>query len=213
MGNLFTLIRKKIYKTQREKLFDSFSKEEKSLRYHYDLNENSLVFDVGGYEGQWSSDIFSMYCCKIFCFEPVSLYAKNISLRYQQNPKISIFPFGLGRRNETTYISVNKDSSSVFKNNNCTEKINIIQISEFLKERNIDNIDLIKINIEGGEYDLLEDLLVSDYIRKLRNIQVQFHDFVKNAKERMNKLQAEISKTHYLTYQFEFIWENWKLKE
>ena len=32
---------------------------DKTHRLNYDLNEHSLVFDIGGYEGQWANDIFS----------------------------------------------------------------------------------------------------------------------------------------------------------
>ena len=31
---------------------------DKTYRLDYNLNENSVVFDLGGYEGQWASDIF-----------------------------------------------------------------------------------------------------------------------------------------------------------
>jgi hypothetical protein len=40
-----------------------------------------MVFDVGGYEGQWSSDIFSKYVCHIHIFEPVPEYAEQIASR------------------------------------------------------------------------------------------------------------------------------------
>ena len=35
---------------------------DKTHRLNYNLNEKSIVFDLGGYEGQWASDIFSKYC-------------------------------------------------------------------------------------------------------------------------------------------------------
>ena len=71
----------------------------------------------------------------------------------------------------------------------------------------------MKINIEGGEYDLLEALLSGDAIKLIKNIQVQFHDFLINdAKEKMTKLQEKLALTHDLTYQYEFVWENWKVK-
>ena len=41
---------------------------DKTHRLNYDLDENAIVFDLGGYEGQWSSDIFSKYCCHIYIF-------------------------------------------------------------------------------------------------------------------------------------------------
>src|SRR5438477_4586077 len=37
---------------------------DRTLRLSYDLSENDVVFDVGGYEGQWASDIYAMYGCR-----------------------------------------------------------------------------------------------------------------------------------------------------
>ena len=70
---------------------------------------------------------------------------------------------------------------------------------------------MIKINIEGSEYDLLEHLIETYFIANIGNIQVQFHNFIDNAKERMRNIQTNLAKTHKLTYQYEFVWENWKL--
>lgn len=39
------------------------------------------------------------------------------------------------------------------------------------------------------------------------------HDFVPDAKRRMQKIQAALSRTHNLTYQYPFVWENWRIKE
>ena len=78
---------------------------------------------------------------------------------------------------------------------------------------NIERIDLMKINIEGGEYDLLEHLIKTGWIDKIINIQVQFHDFVENAEARMLAIQNDLAKTHELTYQYKFVWENWRLKD
>jgi len=70
----------------------------------------------------------------------------------------------------------------------------------------------MKINIEGSEYDLLEHLLETNYVKIIKNIQVQFHDFVPNAEKRMKRIQEKLQKTHYLTYQYPFVWENWRIK-
>lgn len=77
---------------------------------------------------------------------------------------------------------------------------------------NIKHIDLIKINIEGGEYDLLEHLLDANFVEQIENLQIQFHDFVENASARMKKIQNRLEKTHYLTYHYPFVWDNWTLK-
>lgn len=183
-----------------------------TLRLNYDLNEESIVFDVGGYEGKWSSEIFSKYSCFIYVFEPIEEFAKNIKERFSHNRKIFVNTFGLSNETKNVTISLEKDSSSTFKNGGKNKIIKMVNIMEFFSKNNIEKIDLIKINIEGGEYDLLEILIKENFIKNIDDIQIQFHDFVENAEERMIKIQNELKKTHYLTYQYPFVWENWSIK-
>ncbi|GBF23088.1 hypothetical protein tpqmel_0492, partial [Candidatus Gastranaerophilus sp. (ex Termes propinquus)] len=42
-----------------------------SLRLNYDLCENSIVFDVGGYKAEFAKEIFCKYQSFIHIFEPV----------------------------------------------------------------------------------------------------------------------------------------------
>jgi FkbM family methyltransferase len=186
---------------------------DKTLRLDYDeLSIDSLVFDLGGYEGQWSSDIYSKYNCAIFVFEPYPLYAENIRKRFAKNHKIRLFDMGLSAKSEELDLTISDDSSSTHKSGDRSVKIKVQQALEFFTTQAIDCVDLMKINIEGGEYDLLDHLLASNLILKVKNIQIQFHDFVPDAFERMKNIQKGLSKTHELTYQYEFVWENWRLK-
>lgn len=147
------------------------SQDDNDLRLDYDLRENSLVFDLGGYKGQWASDIFAKYCCSIHVFEPVARFAQNIANRFSRNPKIIIHQFGLGKENTKSIISLSNDASSVFKVGGETTEISIVRAIDFLNEHDISCIDLMKINIEGGEYDLLEHLIESNFVKKVRNFQ------------------------------------------
>lgn len=185
---------------------------DKTLRLNYALNKESLVFDLGGYEGQWSSDIFSKYQCNIWIFEPFQKYAQNIIKRFEQNEKIKVFEFGLGERDNTLKIFVNDDATSTFRKSGEGYDIKLISAADFINSKGVKYIDLMKINIEGGEYELLESLIDKGFINNIGNIQVQFHDFVPNAKERMQKIQSSLMKTHKITYEYEFVWENWALK-
>lgn len=90
--------------------------------------------------------------------------------------------------------------------------IKLVKAADFLKENNIKTIDLMKINIEGGEYALLEHLIEAGHIKEIKNIQIQFHDFVPDADKRMCKIQSGLEETHFLTYQYRFVWENWRLR-
>jgi FkbM family methyltransferase len=184
---------------------------DETYRVDYDLNENSIVFDLGGYKGDWTSDIYSRYCCYIHIFEPVKIYADNIKKRYAKNLKIAVYNFGLSEESREDSIYINNSSSTIFKKTTHNQKIVLVKFSDFIEDNHIPFIDLIKINIEGGEYDLLDHLIITGYISKIMNLQIQFHDFFYDSEKRMRTIQEKLEKTHRLTYQFPFIWENWKL--
>lgn len=183
------------------------------LRLAYDLDQSSIVFDLGGYEGQWSSDIYSRYRSSIYLFEPVAEFANKISKRFERNSDIKVFEFGLGDKDSREIIYMNQDGSSIYGESDHTTYIEILDVSNWLIKNDIKRIDLMKINIEGGEYGLLERLISTDQIKHIKDIQVQFHNIEENSRSRMEKIQANLAKTHHLTYQYDFVWENWRLNE
>ena len=215
LGHIFLFVSRIIYESPQEKRFNSWfiDQGDKTLRLDYNLSEESLVFDLGGYEGQWASDIFAMYGCSIHIFEPVIEFADRIERRFSKNRKVIVHKFGLSNGNNKTQISVNRDSSSIFKSGKDVRDVTMIDITDFFRENNVKRVDLLKINIEGGEYDLLEHLIDTGLIRYIDNIQVQFHDFMPDADLRMRRIQSQLEKTHVLTYQYLFVWENWKSRQ
>lgn len=184
------------------------------LRLNYDLNKESVVFDFGGFKGDFAADIFCRYKSTIYVFEPVPKYAKGIEKRFNGNKDVKIFPFGLAEKDENLILNLTGDASSHVQDKKRlgTETINaqLKNAEAFLIEHKIEQIDLMKINIEGAEYDLLENFARLNWFSKIKNLQIQFHDFFPEAKARMNALQKELSKTHKTTYSYEFVWENWE---
>lgn len=80
-------------------------------------------------------------------------------------------------------------ASSLFKLNGKVTEIQLIDIDEYISGLHIGRIDLIKMNIEGGEYALLARMHERDLIRNCVDIQIQFHDFIPDAGARRNKLR------------------------
>ncbi len=181
-------------------------------RLNYNLNENSIAFDLGGYKGQWSQAIYDKFKCSIFCFEIIPEYIANLKTMFSDVPKIKIFPYGLSTSTKHSVASKINDSSSLYKGE-LTEQISLVDICDFIDHKTIQHIDLMKINIEGSEYDLLDHMLNHTIVNKIDNIQVQFHSFYPNAHKRMKTIQDRLLKTHKVTYQIPFVWENWELKK
>jgi len=181
---------------------------DEKYRYDYPLKQTSVVFDVGGYEGEWVKRIFNKYKCHVYVFEPVKSYAEKIR-KAVPDKKVRVFDFGLSGKTRSEKINVDKFTSSTFKSGDRAQTIKLFDVIEFCQQHNIKKIDLIKINIEGGEYELLERILDSKFVNNIDRFQIQFHDFVPMGELRMEKIQRRLSKTHKPTYQFWFVWENW----
>jgi FkbM family methyltransferase len=177
------------------------------------LSSNSIVFDVGGYKGDWAQQIHNQYNSNIHIFEPVNEYYNQIVTRFSGIDNISVYHFGLSGKTRETQISKLSDGSSVYRHSSIKEEIRLIDICEFVEENSINRIDLVKINIEGGEYELLNRITDCTMVNKIQNIQVQFHDCVSNAKALRNSIREKLKKTHTLTYDYYFIWENWQKKK
>jgi FkbM family methyltransferase len=185
---------------------------DKTLRLEYDLDMDSIVFDVGGYEGQWASDIFGMYACWVHVFEPVDQFADRIGRRFARNRKVIVWPFGLSDRDQVVQIGLNRDASSVYRVGRESVTSRLVCLAGFVREHSIDRIDLMKVNIEGGEYDLLEHVLDVGLIRSISNLQIQFHEgVVPNDGRRREAIRRRLQETHFLTYQYPCLWENWQL--
>jgi FkbM family methyltransferase len=182
------------------------------LRFEYDLKKDSIVFDLGGYDGQFTSDLFSKYESNFYIFEACKSFSDQITERFKLNTKIKVFDFGLSSVDEVVKMSVNSVGSSTYIQSPNMVDIVLKKGVDFINSLQLNCIDLMKINIEGGEYELLAHLIDYKIIEKIDNLQIQFHDFVPNALERMLVLRNLLSLTHYPTYQFDFIWENWKRK-
>ena len=102
-------LRNKFFPTEHQKEVKKWFKAggDEKYRYEYPINSNSLVMDFGGYKGQWASDIYSRYNCRILVFEPIKSFATNISERFKHNSKIEVFCFALGQNRRQELIALN----------------------------------------------------------------------------------------------------------
>ena len=182
--------------------------------FDHPLNSNSLVMDVGGFTGNWTNGIYLRYNCNIIVYEPVREYYSILKNRFINKNKIIAKNYGLGNVNKEILIEKrNVQSTTFISNKNLAEEVNIKSIKNELS--NYKKIDLMSINIEGGEYELMDAILEHNLTSKINNIQIQFHEWYPSY-EKSHILSKEIRKrlslSHKLTYSYPFVWENWQLK-
>jgi FkbM family methyltransferase len=179
-----------------------------SLLYPIKLNKDSVVFDVGGYVGDWSLKIYKKFSPNIYIFEPVSKFVEIIEKKFKGKDKIHIFNFGISGHDKKVNLCIEDESSSAHKD--AGEKgqlVTFIDIVSVIDKNTIEKIDLLKINIEGEEYELLERLIESGYINHCEHILVQFHNFVHDADQKRSECIKGINKTHTTTFSYPYVWE------
>ena len=150
-----------------------------------------IFLDVGGNVGQTINAVleerhgfdrmFLKYGFeKVYCFEPVEELYQYISTRYC-DPRINVLPSGLWNQTcEKLIFSPGSSSGSIFP-----DKINVdpehstlckfVRASDWFRDHLTGRDDVyVKLNCEGCEADIIEDLLDSNEYRKIRSLGVTF---------------------------------------
>lgn len=152
------------------------------LRYDYDIGHGDTVLDIGSYKGEFSQR-FREKGCHVIEFDT------NTKCAWIYDGYINIG----GRDNKASYLIKGR-------NYPCVDIIKFIETE----------IALCKINIEGGEYELMDHILESGLQSNVHNFQIQFHK-VGEFEKRYKDIARNLSQTHKLSWRHPFVWENWKL--
>ena len=80
-----------------------------------------------------------------------------------------------------------------------------------IQELNIKTIDLLKLNIEGGEYKLIDNLFENDLLKNIKHLQIQFHSDVDKDGSKRDKSIELILKTHKIDKIYKYCWEFFSL--
>jgi FkbM family methyltransferase len=185
---------------------------DQTLRLQFaDLSADSIIFDLGGYQGDWAAQMVARYDAQVYIFEPVKGFHDQICQRFLGNTKVKPFQFGLGAQDAKVQMQLSADGTGAFAEGGSHETVAICEVQNFLLSQQVSHINLMKINIEGGEYDLLDRLIASHSIQLIQRLQIQFHDFVPDAVSRRSAIAALLAKTHRCKWSYYFVWEEWEL--
>ena len=211
-----------IFQETVDQLYWGVETEHKETITYPELNEDSLVYDVGGCRGRWAQSILEKYNPCIHIFEPVKEFYDDCMHRFASDSHVIIHKFGLSDLDHRRMIAKQGVNSSTERGGEnqakmpddpvwgspIEEEILLLDIADFLGDTR--NVDLISINCEGGEYDILNRLIETGDIKKFDNVQVQFHDFHPKAIELRNEIRRKLSLTHTERFCYPFVWESWK---
>lgn len=180
------------------------------LRYDYDLSATSVVVDVGGYRGDWSAVLARKFGPIIHVFEPVPAFAAGVADRFAGSAHVTVHPCGLSDKDEQVRFSLADEASGFYSEGGDCVEVSLRDADDVLAD--LDRVDLMKLNIEGGEYAVLGRLIETGKIADVRYLQVQFHLFSPKSRRLYRRIARSLSRTHRLMWRYPFVWESWERK-
>lgn len=145
------------------------------------ISSGSTVVDLGAHKGDFAQYFVDTYSCKIFGVEPNRMlqqetrqhmrgYIDTLAVTVRDGP----IRLNLSANPEAS--SIHHEIASHFGQNGMAE-VRGVTLKTYIKEKNLEHIDLLKIDIEGEELSLLKNLPEEIYAL-IDQITVEFHDFI-----------------------------------
>jgi FkbM family methyltransferase len=177
-----------------------------------DMNHDSVIFDLGTYKGYTAKLLATLYpASKIYTFEPMRTFYDIAVFECAPQKNIDVLSFGLGNGNFDFYMDEQGDGTSMIIGDKAVmgAKCVMRDFFEFLSEKNISEIDLLHINIEGAEYDLLDYIFSNDFHLRIKHLIVQFHYPSAVNDEKLQYYYDIMSQSHELIYDYRYVWVRW----
>jgi FkbM family methyltransferase len=183
---------------------------DKTLRLDYPLDSSSRVIDAGGFEGSFSTDIAAKYGSIIDIFEPDAAYAQRLRHLFSSNSQVQVHDSALWSADSRLEFSSSGDQSSLVVDFGNASTISAVDVSRVVRE--IGYVHLLKLNVEGAEYEILERLLATGAIGSVGFLQVQFHNFAPDAHNRRNAIRTRLRESHNCDWSIPWVWESWSAR-
>ena len=151
-------------------IYEILLKPRKKAEYFFPKElEPKVILDIGGNIGITSIFLSTLFPkAKIYTFEPIKENFDLLKKNIQKYKKITAFNVGLASKNGSfkVYLSDNPENfggASLYSEGDGNDiesfsECEVKNINEFLKDHDIDSIDLIKIDTEGAEFEILSTL-------------------------------------------------------
>jgi FkbM family methyltransferase len=176
------------------------------------VDSDGVVLDVGGYLGGWTAEMSWRYGCRAIVVEPMPAFAEALRSRFSGNRRVEIVAAGLGAKDDVVPMTELADGSSAWREGGRRVAVPLTSVSRFFEEHGLTDVACMNINIEGGEYDVLEAMLTAELCRRVRCLLIQFHRVAPDSEPRRDAIRRRLAETHAERFDYEFIWERWDRK-
>ncbi len=147
--------------------------------------KNPVLLDVGANVGEWSREAFKINpTSTIYAFEPNPRSFKQLSTI----PCLKAYPFAIGSEAGQTKLYLRKDQptsplaslnkEAIIRLNREVEEIEVpvMTLDDFIDQEKLQEIHLLKIDVEGYEYEVLKGCQQSIQTGIIQTIQFEFNE-------------------------------------
>ncbi|MFU8764132.1 MAG: FkbM family methyltransferase [Haliea sp.] len=202
--------------------FIAATMENPDIMYEAPLAPGAIALDVGAFHGDWAARVHEKYQARIYAFELDPPSIEFLRRRFADTPDIQCLPYGLAGTDASLELVQRGMGSTLYQHGGAGEKsdlgsdavtatvaVEVRDVVAVLDELGLADIDIIKLNIEGAEYEVLERLIAAGRLDQIRVYTIQFHEWHPRAHLRRWRIQRALAKTHAKVWDYPFVWEQW----
>ena len=176
------------------------------------LREDETAIDVGGFQGDWTAEILCRFGCRTLTLEPVPAFQSKLRRRFGANSRVTLIDAGLGATSGTVVMTMDADGSSAFAlrpDPSQALAVSMLGVTDLWRDRKLGQVGCMKLNIEGGEYDVLEAMLDAGLSDQVSVFLIQFHQNVPGHESRRHAIRERLARSHRNDLDYAFVWERW----
>jgi FkbM family methyltransferase len=184
-----------------------------------DIDEHSVVWEIGGYEGRWALAMAEKYNPQLHVFEPQDWAADNAK-RKLAGYNAQVYRFALWTYSGEMQIhNYGRDGASLVNfSASDLHTIRTVDVYPFFvgvpPKDPVGQIDLCQMNIEGGEFILLPYMIGMGLMPYIKRFRCQWHpNLVPSAQEKWDRLKQMMDKTHELYWDYGNIAQEWRRRQ
>lgn len=161
------------------------------------------MLDCGLNEGRFSRWIADTQRCNIVGFEPdPALFARLPDIR-----GLTAYPYAVASHSGWVRLYRGRAvCSSVFfreDGDSAYEEVRAVDLEAFADSRGWSRIDLLKMDVEGSEYDVLEGLSDSFLAARVGQLTVEFHDWIDSSTaDRVDAIVERLKELDFFAIQY-----------
>ena len=178
--------------------------EDKCYEQFFEVEPNDIVLDVGASVGPFTYSILHKNPKQVFCFEPSEREFKTLVKNVRG---YSVIPIPKGISNVNSIVK----SEFLFGGES---EMETITFQKFINLYNLDKIDFIKTDCEGGEYDIFTQDNLDFLTNNVKKIVGEWHLRTPQLKEKFRNFRDNIL-PHFKYYRvfsvdgFDIQWDLW----